>query len=192
MTSKRKTCSIENCQEKHEARGWCKKHYLRWYKHGDPTFFTGKRSLCLEEAFQNKTERQGDCLIWTGHKNTAGYGQMVSKRKSILAHRYSWERVNGKIPDGMEIDHKCWNPSCVNIEHLRLATSSQNGAYRRSAKKIASSGYRNVNRHKDKWVVVVKKHGKSHFFGTYEDVEEAAVVAEAARQELFGEFAGRG
>ena len=30
------TCSIEGCTEPLSARGWCRKHYSRWYNHGDP------------------------------------------------------------------------------------------------------------------------------------------------------------
>lgn len=31
-----RTCSIEGCDKRHEARGWCESHYQRWKKHGDP------------------------------------------------------------------------------------------------------------------------------------------------------------
>lgn len=32
----KRTCTIEGCDNKEVARGWCNKHYLRWGKHGDP------------------------------------------------------------------------------------------------------------------------------------------------------------
>ncbi len=31
-----RTCTIDGCSAEHEARGWCKKHYERWRKHGNP------------------------------------------------------------------------------------------------------------------------------------------------------------
>lgn len=31
-----KSCSIENCESPHVARGWCEAHYARWSRHGDP------------------------------------------------------------------------------------------------------------------------------------------------------------
>lgn len=30
-------CSISNCKNKHLSRGYCQKHYLRWYRYGDVT-----------------------------------------------------------------------------------------------------------------------------------------------------------
>lgn len=30
------TCAIPGCGKPHRARGWCKAHYSKWYRHGDP------------------------------------------------------------------------------------------------------------------------------------------------------------
>lgn len=32
----KRLCSIEGCDEPSDARGWCIKHYTRWFRHGDP------------------------------------------------------------------------------------------------------------------------------------------------------------
>ncbi|UNI71903.1 homing endonuclease [Aeromonas phage vB_ AhaP_PT2] len=37
-----------------------------------------------------------------------------------MYHRYVWIKANGEIPDGYEIDHKCKNRACCNIEHLQM------------------------------------------------------------------------
>lgn len=34
-------CSIEGCNYKTVARGWCKIHYARWRRYGDPLTFRG-------------------------------------------------------------------------------------------------------------------------------------------------------
>lgn len=106
------------------------------------------------------------------------------------AHRFAWERENGPIPAGMVVDHRdhC-NPACVEISHLREATIAQNIANRAGADRDnASTGVRNVYPNHDRFMVRIGKK----YIGTYLTLEEAATVAESARRELFGEFAGRG
>jgi hypothetical protein len=31
-----RTCSVDGCDQPLSKRGWCNKHYLRWYRHGSP------------------------------------------------------------------------------------------------------------------------------------------------------------
>lgn len=35
-------CTIEDCNGKHYANGYCQKHYLRWWRHGDPFYIERK------------------------------------------------------------------------------------------------------------------------------------------------------
>lgn len=184
-------CKIEECGEPVKARGWCEKHYQRWHKHGDP--FGGNRNYSSpEESFAARTKAQGECIIWTGSINDSGYGKIWDGKQTVRAHRYAWERVNGPIPEGMFIDHRCHNPACVKVAHLRLASQSENNAHRSGPTSVSRSGIRNVYPYRNKWRVAVGKGGILHEFGKYSDIDEAAEVAEKARRELFGEFAGRG
>jgi hypothetical protein len=50
---------------------------------------------------------------------------MVDGEK-CYSHRVYWERENGPIPEGLQIDHLCRNPGCVNPAHLELVTNAEN------------------------------------------------------------------
>jgi len=66
------------------------------------------------------------CIEWDGYKNKAGYGVARINGKNKMAHRVQWEKLIGKIPNGLVIDHLCRNTSCVNVKHLRVCTTQEN------------------------------------------------------------------
>lgn len=57
---------------------------------------------------------------------SSGYGHLRRDKVCILAHRFSYELRNGKIPEGLELDHLCRVPCCVNPDHLEPVTSAEN------------------------------------------------------------------
>jgi len=186
-------CLVDDCTNKPRSRGYCQTHYMRWYRTGNPSRVKRDMPASPEESFAMNTRWSGDCLVWSSASQSQEYAQIRVNGKRVGVHRYSWERTNGPIADGLFVDHICHNPSCVNVEHLRLASVSQNSSYRAGAtEKNKSSGVRNVYKNRNGWRVALTKDGKQHRFGTYPTVEEAAVVAEQARKDLFGDFAGRG
>ena len=75
------------------------------------------------------------CWIWTG--STAGktkyphlrYGYFTvggRKGKYDRAHRFAYKQWVGAIPAGLELDHTCRRPLCVNPLHLEAVTSTEN------------------------------------------------------------------
>ncbi len=68
------------------------------------------------------------CWEWIAAKDPKGYGRV--KRHGTagtqLAHRLSYERVIGAIPNGLHLDHLCRNTSCVNPAHLEPVTHAEN------------------------------------------------------------------
>lgn len=188
------TCSIDGCENGGNLRrGWCDMHYQRWQKHGDPLATLAYRDD-PEAAFLARTEPLvGDpgCLIWTGTLDRDGYGQIRVNGRNSRAHRYAWEREHGPIPKGMEVDHICWERSCVNTDHLRLATRAQNGANRSGARKGRRHDLpRGVTREGRGYRARVKHGGTLHNLGTFPTAEAASIAAQAKRAILFGEFAG--
>jgi hypothetical protein len=75
------------------------------------------------------------CLDWLGPKAEGGYGRWrIGPDSKVPAHRISYEKKNGPIGQGMELDHLCRNPSCVNPDHLEPVTHRENVRRGKSAK----------------------------------------------------------
>lgn len=125
-------CSIAGCGKPRACRGWCWTHYDRWRRNGDPLTLgpRGERGTVIqdpEQRFWSKVDKTEGCWLWTGKTSTrGGYGSFYAHGKAVLAHRLSWEKTNGPIPDGMVIDHLCRETRCINPEHLEVVTLQEN------------------------------------------------------------------
>lgn len=67
------------------------------------------------------------CWIW--QRGTSGeYGMAYDsiQKRERGAHVLEWEKVNGPVPDGMELDHLCRVRPCVNPDHLEPVTRATN------------------------------------------------------------------
>lgn len=81
----------------------------------------------LADRFWQKVDRSDPtgCWFWTGAL-TRGYGSFNTGGKRKYAHRLAYEELVGPIPDGLQIDHLCRVPNCVNPEHLEPVTQREN------------------------------------------------------------------
>lgn len=138
------------------------------------------------ERFLAAVDQTSTCWIWTRYLNAYGYGTFWADGKMWLAHRWSYARLVGKIPDGATIDHTCHTPACVNPRHLRPATTKQNLENRAGAQSNSKTGIRGVSVARNgKFRGRVKHNGKCLEVGTFLDIRDAEAAVIAKRNELF-------
>lgn len=66
------------------------------------------------------------CLISRYSLGSHGYPQAWDGRTVVLAHRLVWTYQNGRIDDGLTVDHTCKTRTCLEITHLRLIPNLEN------------------------------------------------------------------
>lgn len=65
------------------------------------------------------------CWVWNKPLK-GGYGLVRWKGRRLKAHRLVYELNKGDIPIGLDLDHLCRNPACVNPDHLEPVTKKEN------------------------------------------------------------------
>ena len=76
--------------------------------------------------FAEKIQVADGCMIWTAALNSKGYPVFSVYGRVELAHRVSYETFVGPIPEGLQLDHLCRDPRCVNPDHLEPVTAREN------------------------------------------------------------------
>ena len=81
-----------------------------------------------EQRFLASIEKTDTCWLWKATLSHNGYADRISDngRRYRPTH---WALLHFKgieVPAGMEADHLCRNPPCVNPDHLEVVTRSEN------------------------------------------------------------------
>lgn len=72
-------------------------------------------------------EPNSGCWLWLACCTKLGYGRFnKTTDKSIPAYQMAYELFRGARPAGMDLDHLCRVPNCVNPWHLEAVTHKEN------------------------------------------------------------------
>lgn len=81
----------------------------------------------IKASLLRNTKSVNGCLVWTLKPHASGYGKINVMGKTKATHRVAWEIANEReIPEGLTIDHTCFNKLCVYSKHLELVTLEEN------------------------------------------------------------------
>lgn len=125
-------CKIEGCNRptKVKARDLCNLHYRRFQRHGDPLagrVAHGELQRFIAEVAQS--DEKTDCITWPYGGVKGSYGSAWSQKYKAMMHPHTQvcEMAHGHKPtEKHEAAHECGNRTCVNPNHIRWATRSEN------------------------------------------------------------------
>lgn len=124
---------MSKCDYPAEYQEWCRPHYNRWRRYGDPSAGrpVTRSGMTESERFWLKVNRTEGCWLWVGATLPGGYGVFPIRhpdggRRNIFVHRYAYQQLVQPIPDGLHIDHLCRVRNCVNPSHLEPVSPREN------------------------------------------------------------------
>ena len=77
----------------------------------------------------------GDCVE---HGQRWEYGRVHLEGRNVPIHHRAYIEAKGPIPAGLQIDHLCFNPRCINPDHLEAVPFAVNRRRSRQNKLTAA------------------------------------------------------
>lgn len=154
---------------------------MEWGEYFEYLPDTGQLVWKIDRIHPRTKERKGDVA---GRPQKRGYLNLWIGGKLFLAHRVIWEMNNGKIPEGLVIDHKDHNTANNRLDNLRLTSQTLN--VRNNALSSAnSSGVTGVMWRKKEgcWLASITVNRKRIYLGRYEDKDQAIAARKLAEKE---------
>lgn len=137
-----KVCGHPPCdREVKDRHRLCSMHRARQRRGQDMDAPPPPQFATPEERFWSHVDKRGpdDCWLWAGGLTRGGYGGFSGLRHlGQRAHRIAYQLAVGPIPDGLDLDHTCHDPStctardecphrrCCNPRHLEPVSRKEN------------------------------------------------------------------
>jgi len=119
------TCSLDDCDDPVYCRGWCKIHYSRWHRTGDPRLTRKKPNGTLRADLEAAGWADTDeCILLAGYKYRPGFNLAGTQ---MTASRAAWIIAHGDPGDRFVL-HTCHRgeDGCINVRHMYLGDQASN------------------------------------------------------------------
>lgn len=126
-------CSVDDCGKPILFRGWCRAHYRRWQRHGDPCGGGTMHGAPLQFLLDHVSHQGQECLTWPFGTYGNGEGRIKYQGREMPASRLICKLAHGEPPTPLhEAAHNCGKGhlACVNPVHIRWDTHTGNMADR--------------------------------------------------------------
>lgn len=101
-------CAVDGCDAQSAKRGWCGKHYLRWWKHGDPIHSPQTFTHCQIEGCARPPRSRTSGMCEMHYCRARRHGDpltLVDKHKVDAGYRAAHSRVSRDR--GRAATHQC-------------------------------------------------------------------------------------
>lgn len=130
----------ECVREGRKTRGMCHYHYKKALESGeilklepdsDEARFWSKVNKQggypdFSDTLVRVTPEAGECWVWTAATQSKWYGRFKIAGKLEMSTRVSLRLAGVAVQDGLDVDHLCRRPICVNPAHLEAVTRREN------------------------------------------------------------------
>lgn len=131
MAKPKRICSVPNCGKFCCGHGYCRAHYRRWIKYGDPLAGGAYKGSVPAWCAAHVGYASDSCLKWPFNREHGKQGIIRVAGHGIIASRYMCMLAHGNPPGPRhEAAHSCGkgHEGCVNPRHLRWALPVENCA----------------------------------------------------------------
>lgn len=120
-----KPCATTGCNGRVAHVDYCRNCTKRIQRHGSAGYVKAPNGAPLKSRLDrlSMVDPATGCWVWQGMRAKGGYGYMGADG---YAHRVAYKEYVGPVPQGLELDHLCNRPECVNPEHLEPVTHAEN------------------------------------------------------------------